>query len=101
MQDITLVNHLNSMAGPQGTTTAHNAKSADGDFVRAMMDAINKTDQAQIEADRSIEKLNTGEAKNLHEVMISMEKADISMRLLVQMRNKMLDAYKEIMRMSM
>ena len=101
MQDITLVNHLNSMAGPQGTTTDSKASSADGNFVRAMMDAVNRTDQALIEADQAVEKLNTGEAKSLHEVMISMEKADISMRLLVQMRNKMLEAYKEIMRLSM
>ncbi len=46
-----------------------------------------------------MEKLQSGESKNIHEVMISMEKADISMRLTVQMRNKVLEAYQEIMRM--
>ncbi len=43
--------------------------------------------------------LQSGDAKHLHEVMIAVEEADISLRMLVQMRNKALTAYEEIMRM--
>jgi flagellar hook-basal body complex protein FliE len=50
-------------------------------------------------ADQAVLKANTGESVNLHELMISMEKADISLRLMVQVRNKAIDAYQEIMRM--
>ncbi len=50
------------------------------------------------EADQAALKVNTGEA-DLHDAMIAMEKADISLRMLVQVRNKAVDAYKEIMRM--
>jgi flagellar hook-basal body complex protein FliE len=66
------------------------------DFLSSTLDQVNK---AQNAGDTAITKLNTGEAKNLHEVMIAVEKADISLRMLVQMRNKALQAYDEIMRM--
>lgn len=50
-------------------------------------------------ADQAVLQANTGENVNLHHLMISMEKADISLRLMVQVRNKAIDAYQEIMRM--
>jgi flagellar hook-basal body complex protein FliE len=95
MKDITLITHLNSLGNPRSNPAG---KVADG-FAETLKTALNETNKAQIEADHAVEKLNTGEAKNLHEVMISMEKADISLRMLVQMRNKVVDAYQEIMRM--
>lgn len=67
-----------------------------GDMLTGAIEEVNKT---QVQADQSIEKLQTGESRNIHEVMISMEKAGISMRLMVQMRNKVLEAYQEVMRM--
>jgi flagellar hook-basal body complex protein FliE len=66
------------------------------DFLKSTVDQVTK---AQSTGDSAIEKLNTGEAKNMHEVMIAVEEADISLRMLVQMRNKALTAYDEIMRM--
>jgi flagellar hook-basal body complex protein FliE len=50
-------------------------------------------------ADQTVLKANTGESVNMHDLMIAMEKADISLRLMVQVRNKAIDAYQEIMRM--
>lgn len=50
-------------------------------------------------ADDAITQSSTGGPVDLHEVMIAMEKADISLRMLVQVRNKAIDAYQEIMRM--
>jgi flagellar hook-basal body complex protein FliE len=67
-----------------------------GDMLTSMMEEVNGK---QITGDQAIEKLQSGEAKHLHEVMIAVEEADISLRMLVQMRNKALTAYEEIMRM--
>ncbi|ABA88442.1 flagellar hook-basal body complex protein FliE [Syntrophotalea carbinolica DSM 2380] len=67
-----------------------------GDLLAEAIDEVGKT---QAQADQAIEKLQTGESRNIHEVMIAMEKAGISMRLMVQMRNKVVEAYQEIMRM--
>ena len=96
MKDITMMSHLNSLAPPSLTRMAE--KTAPG-FTDMLANALSETNKKQVEADRAIEKLSSGEEKNIHEAMISLEKADISMRMLVQMRNKIVEAYQEMMRM--
>lgn len=95
MNEISLVSPL---INPNGSPQAA-AKTTSGGFGETLNSAISQVNKAQVEADRAVEQLQTGEAKNLHEVMITMEKADISLRLMVQMRNKVVDAYQEVMRM--
>jgi flagellar hook-basal body complex protein FliE len=68
-------------------------------FMAFLEQAVGEVNRTQIESDRAIEQLQSGQAKNLHEVMIAMEEADISLRLMVQMRNKLVESYQEIMRM--
>jgi flagellar hook-basal body complex protein FliE len=97
---------MNTIDGPNTITlmpsttadTSAVSKSAAGfgDMLSSMMSKVNQT---QIAGDEAIVKLESGEAKHLHEVMIAVEEADISLRMLVQMRNKALSAYEEIMRM--
>ena len=60
---------------------------------------VSKVNDMQIQSDQAIQGLATGENKNLHEVMISMEKASISFQFLSQVRNKAVEAYQEVMRM--
>jgi flagellar hook-basal body complex protein FliE len=60
---------------------------------------VSKVNDMQIQSDQAIKGLATGENKNLHEVMISMEKASISFQFLSQVRNKAVEAYQEVMRM--
>lgn len=68
-------------------------------FGDTILQAINKVDQLQKEADSDIQALATGEKQDLHQTMISMEKAGISFQLVMQVRNKIVAAYQEIMRM--
>ena len=60
---------------------------------------VNKVNDLQVKSDRSIQALASGENKNLHEVMISMEKASLSFQFMSQVRNKAIEAYQEVMRM--
>lgn len=69
------------------------------DFTKFIESAVKQTVQAGSNADKAIESLQSGNAKNLHDVMIMHEKADISLKMLVQFRNKALQAYDEVMRM--
>ena len=46
-----------------------------------------------------MQKLATGKAESIPDVMIAAEKADIALRLMLQVRNKVIDAYQEIMKM--
>jgi len=95
MKDITLVNHLKTLAPPAAAQT----KSVAGGFGEMLQQTINQVNQLQQQADQGVQQLHSGQGNNLHEVMLNLEQADISMRLLVQMRNKVVDAYHEVMRM--
>jgi flagellar hook-basal body complex protein FliE len=68
-------------------------------FGEAMLRAIDSVDRLQKEADSDIQALATGEKRDLHQTMISLEKAGISFQLMMQVRNKIVAAYQEIMRM--
>jgi flagellar hook-basal body complex protein FliE len=68
-------------------------------FADTLKSAIGKVNDLQKSADVQMEKLATGQSQNLHETMIASEKAEISLKLMVQVRNKIIDAYHEIMKM--
>lgn len=68
-------------------------------FVETLKDATSAVNNLQTEAGQAVEKLVRGEAIDLHEVMIAAEKAKTSFEILMEVRNKAIDAYREIMRM--
>lgn len=74
-------------------------KSEDSTFGNLLMEKIQKVDAAQIQADQAVTEFSTGKGRNLHEAVLAMEMADTSLRLMVTVRNKALEAYQEIMRM--
>lgn len=78
--------------GPNGTD---GAKSF-GDFLQ---DSIGKVNSLQNDANVAMEKLASGESQNLHETLLTVEKADIAFRTMNQVRTKVIDAYREIMKM--
>lgn len=68
-------------------------------FGNVLTDALGKVDGLQVAADQEATKVARGDG-NLHELSIALEKADVSMRVAVKVRNKLVDAYNEVMRMS-
>ena len=68
-------------------------------FKESLAQTVREIDGLQKEANQAIETMAAGEPKDVHEVMIAMEKAGISLRLMVQVRNKIMTAYEEIMRL--
>ncbi|MDK9717986.1 MAG: flagellar hook-basal body complex protein FliE [Trichlorobacter sp.] len=68
-----------------------------GRFFKELVGKVNDLSQ---QSDQAIQKLATGENKNLHETMIAVEKASVSFLFMSQVRNKALEAYQEVMRMS-
>ncbi len=74
---------------------AQGAKS----FAQTLKDAVNNVNQLQVKSDVEMQRLATGQTKNIPEVMIASEKADIAFKLLMQVRNKIIDAYQEVMKM--
>jgi flagellar hook-basal body complex protein FliE len=66
------------------------------DVLRKSVDGVN---QMQTQANTAINELVAGRNKNIHETMLTIERADDALKLMMSVRNKILDAYREIMRM--
>ncbi|MCL4539707.1 MAG: flagellar hook-basal body complex protein FliE [Bacteroidetes bacterium] len=75
------------------------AQDVTGSFEQTLDGFVNNVNDLQNKANDAMDKMASGQAADVHEVMIAMEKAKISFDLLLQVRNKMLDAYKQIMQM--
>ena len=70
------------------------------DFGSMLKDAIGSLSSLGAQADASSLKLATGEPVDIHEVMLNTEQASLGFQVALQVRNKLVDAYSEIMRMS-
>ena len=68
-------------------------------FAQTLKSLYQNVNQQLVEADQKVGEFALGERHDLHEIMVATEKADISFKLLVQIRNKLLEAYQEIIRM--
>jgi len=75
-------------------------KSADfGDAVKAINNYISKVDDLQTSSDMSIKDLLSGKNEDITSVVSAVAKADLSFKLLVGVRNKLIEAYKQTMNM--
>jgi flagellar hook-basal body complex protein FliE len=73
--------------------------SAGKSFADTLKDAVQSVNTMQQESDIKTQQLATGKADNLADVMITAEKADIAFKLMVSVRNKIIEAYQEVMKM--
>lgn len=80
---------------------AAEAAGADGGptFAQVLQNTLNQVAQLQATADQAAQQVATGQAQDLHTAMIAAEKATLALDLTVQVRNKVLEAYQEIMRL--
>ncbi len=99
------MNDINSIRGgfmpPTSEINSNNGTSKDsgesfGALLRTKMAEVN---QMKLDADDAVSKVQMGDSGSIHETMIALEKADISFRAMLQVRNRILEAYQEIMRM--
>ncbi len=75
-------------------------KKAEGSaFGAVLKDAIKDINSLQNDADKAIANVQLEDAGSVHDAMIALEKAGISFQVMMQVRNKILDAYQEVMRM--
>ena len=69
-------------------------------FDEVLSQLIQDVDSAQKEADTSIKQLAAGESTSIQDVVMKMEEADVAFQLMKEVRNKLLEAYKEVLTMS-
>ncbi len=67
-------------------------------FADVLQNSISKVSQTQLQASAMAEKLVSGDnSQNLHEVMIALQTASVSFQEMVQVRNKLVSAYQDVM----
>lgn len=86
---------LAALDGPQATAPVEGLGTF-GQWFEQRLGQVNTQLQA---ADHGLQALATGQAQNLHQVMIDLEEARLSFQMLVQVRNRVLEAYQDVMRM--
>lgn len=82
--------------GTHGTPGTGEGAKTFGEFLQ---DSIGKVNALQNDANVAMEKLASGESQNLHETLLAVEKAEIAFKTMNQIRTKVIDAYREIMKM--
>ena len=71
---------------------------AENSFSEMLKGSIDKVNTLQKESDQAVQDLLSGKDQNLHQVMIAVEKANLSFQLMMQVKNKIVGAYEEMMR---
>ncbi|UCG16762.1 MAG: flagellar hook-basal body complex protein FliE [Phycisphaerales bacterium] len=85
-------------AGPAGTVRSV-AQPEGKDFKTILLDNLNEVNRLQQEADQKVQSLYRGETQNVAEVFAAINKAGVAFDLLMEIRNKLTDAYNEIQQM--
>lgn len=91
---------IESLKIPEFSVSPEKVKEKENvSFGELIRESIEKVTDIEKEANKEVERLAKNEASDLHNVMISIEKADLTFQLMMQIRNKIISAYEEIMRM--
>jgi len=70
-------------------------------FADVLKKSISETNTIQVDSEKAMADIATGQVKDLHQAAIAIDKAENSMKLMLEVRNKALNAYKEILRTQM
>jgi len=90
-------NFLNS--NPEKITEQTKDKNFIADFGKMLQNELNKVNEQQFKAEEAVKGLFTGEVKDLHQVLVAMEEAGLSLQYTLEVRNRLLEAFQEVMRM--
>lgn len=94
------VNNINGISVFQPASQNTNNKVMGLEFKDTLNELMSQVNSQVQEADKMTDDFALGKTDSLHEVMVATEKSSISLSFLLQIRNKLLEAYQEIMRMS-
>jgi len=93
----TISSGLPILPGTQGTPPTRPASSgSETGFGATLRDAINQVNDLAETADQKVQGLLQGDREDIHNVMIAVEKADIAFQMMMQVRNKIVNAYQEV-----
>jgi flagellar hook-basal body complex protein FliE len=95
------INSISPLSLNTKITNQTNDQGSGSDFLSILKDTIGEVNQDQKNADNALGEIASGQVKDLHQAAISIDKAEISMKVMLEVRNKALNAYKEILKTQM
>lgn len=93
------VGAANSVPAGAAVGQPRDTSSGLGAFSKVIDHLLGSVGTQQVQADKAVENLALGQTDNLHGVMLAVAKADLSFRLVLEIRNRLTEAFQEIMRM--
>ncbi len=99
------INSINSVLDQLSSSKVENKdinkKSDENSFGKQINKMLGEVNDLQLNAGKVADQFANGEIEDIHEVMIAAEKASVSLELVLEVRNKLIDAYREMMRVQM
>jgi flagellar hook-basal body complex protein FliE len=77
------------------------SNSGSSEFSNILQSAISQVEGASTNANQSVQQFLSGDGEDLHSTILSVQRADLEFQMLMQVRNKVVSAYQEVMRMQM
>ena len=98
------INNVNALLSPdilKDKTSAAQTPSTGDVFAQSLKSAMNDVNSMQETSEKAMSDIATGQVKDLHQAALAIDKAEISMKLMLEVRNKALNAYQQISRTQM
>jgi len=88
------------LSGPSDRVESHRSVRHDpvSDFQKVLSESLGEVNKKLTEADQNVQEMVLGK-RDIHQAMIAIEQANLSLRMVIQIRNKLIAAYEELMRM--
>ncbi len=99
MANINSIGPLQGGQGPRKNSPLKQTGKNQPGFKQTLEGYLKEVNSMQSKADQSIEKMAAGEINDVHQVMNSVQEAGLAFNMMMEIRNKVMDAYQEVMRM--
>ena len=97
--DIARIATVGALQQPGSVQPSPELAGNSGSFATLLQQSLDRVNGLQQDADAAARAFALGQAPSVHDTMIALEKADLSLRLTTKVRNKVVEAYQDIMRM--
>lgn len=87
---------VSPIAKPASAPAPGKAKAGGQDFASVIREQLDSVSKMQTEADANVQKLVTGQSQSVTDVFVATRKAEVAFSLMMEIRNKLVDAYQEI-----
>lgn len=92
------INKISTLDALKQTQDVKQTDASNGDFSKILEKSLGAVNEQQVKGDQAMADIATGEVKDLHQAALAIGKAETSMKMMLEIRNKALSAYKEISR---